>query len=103
MAFYNSLSTLEGGYYERLIGVLKQTIKRAIERKILNLEQYQTLITEAEAVANTRPLTYIYPDVSSSKLRPIDFQLPNKKFSYRHILQTKVMIRYIFQLKNAIN
>ena len=78
--FITPLAPWRGGYYERLIGVVKQTIKKAMGRKILNLEQYQTLITEAEAVANTRPLTYIYPDVSSSILRPIDFQLPNKEF-----------------------
>ena len=74
-----SLAPLRGGYYERLVGVVKGSINETIGRRILTLEAYSTLICEAEAIVNTRPLTFLYNDSQSLVLRPIDFQLLNKE------------------------
>ncbi|MCP9262731.1 Integrase core domain containing protein [Dirofilaria immitis] len=66
----------EGGIYERMIGVTKTAMRRAIGRKLLWERELITLIIEIEGVLNTRPLTYVnFEDYVI--IRPIDFILPN--------------------------
>ncbi|MCP9266373.1 Homocysteine S-methyltransferase 1 [Dirofilaria immitis] len=66
----------EGGIYERMIGVTKTAMRRAIGRKLLWERELITLIIEIEGVLNTRPLTYVnFEDYMI--IRPIDFILPN--------------------------
>ncbi len=63
-----------GGFYERLVGIIKSSLRKSIGRNFLRYEQFTTLLVEVEAVINTRPLTYLYNDVDSNTiLRPIDF------------------------------
>ncbi|MCP9263120.1 Integrase core domain containing protein [Dirofilaria immitis] len=66
----------EGGIYERMIGVTKTAMRRAIGRKLLWERELIILIIEIEGVLNTRPLTYVnFEDYVI--IRPIDFILPN--------------------------
>ncbi|KAK6114329.1 Integrase core domain family protein [Brugia pahangi] len=65
-----------GGVYERLIGLTKRAMKRAIGRKLLWERELITLVAEVESILNTRPLTYVNFD-DCIILRPIDFILPN--------------------------
>ena len=48
-----------GGFYERLVQSVKKAIKRAVGKGSLTYTQLETLITEIEAVVNTRPLSYV--------------------------------------------
>ena len=48
-----------GGMYERLIGLLKTVIKRSIGRKLLTLDEFNTVCAYAEASCNDRPLYYV--------------------------------------------
>ena len=48
-----------GGWWERLIGLTKSTLKKIIGRAYLSLETLQTVVTEIETIMNDRPLTYI--------------------------------------------
>uniref|UniRef100_A0A1I7VEH2 Integrase catalytic domain-containing protein n=1 Tax=Loa loa TaxID=7209 RepID=A0A1I7VEH2_LOALO len=66
----------QGGIYERLIGLTKNALKRAIGRKYLTERELVTLIAEVEGILNTRPLTYANFD-DCVIIRPIDFILPN--------------------------
>ena len=52
-----------GGWWERLIGLTKLTIKKVLGRTHVSLVTLQTLITEVEAVLNDRPLTYMTSDI----------------------------------------
>uniref|UniRef100_A0A1I7W3F3 Integrase catalytic domain-containing protein n=1 Tax=Loa loa TaxID=7209 RepID=A0A1I7W3F3_LOALO len=64
-----------GGVYERLIGLTKRALRRAIGRKLLKEGELITLIAEIEEILNTRPLTYVgFEDYNI--IRPIDFILP---------------------------
>ena len=46
-----------GGFWERLIGLTKSTIKKVLGRAAVNLCTLQTVVVEVEAIPNYRPLT----------------------------------------------
>ena len=52
-----------GGFWERLIGLTKTTLKKILGRTYINLEGLQTIIVEIEAVLNDRPTTYVTSEV----------------------------------------
>uniref|UniRef100_A0A1I7X800 Integrase catalytic domain-containing protein n=1 Tax=Heterorhabditis bacteriophora TaxID=37862 RepID=A0A1I7X800_HETBA len=74
--FITELAPWQGGVYERLIGIFKQSFRRAVGRRLLLLDDVITITYEIEAVINSRPLTYYQEDSSYKPLRPIDFVLP---------------------------
>ena len=53
-----------GGFWERLIGLTKATLKKELGRTYATLSSLQTIIVEVEAMLNDRPLTYISSDIS---------------------------------------
>ena len=53
-----------GGFWERLIGLTKSTLKKVLGRTFISLISLQTIIVEIEAVLNDRPLTYVSSDKS---------------------------------------
>ena len=65
MELYNSSCPMARGVYERLVGMVKQHLRKVTGRKYFTLEQLVTLLTEIEAVLNSRPLTYVYEDLES--------------------------------------
>lgn len=72
--FTTELAPWMGGVYERLVGLVKNTYKNAVGRKLLKHEEFITLIAEVESIVNSRPITYVYSDSSSGlALRPVDF------------------------------
>lgn len=64
--FIVELAPWMGGFYERLVGVVKRSLRKGLGRRLLTLIQIQTLIKEIEAVVNSRPLVYVCDDVNSS-------------------------------------
>ena len=48
-----------GGWWERLIGITKRTLKKILGRALVDLETLQTVVTEVESILNDRPLTYV--------------------------------------------
>ena len=52
-----------GGFWERLIGLTKASLKKVLGRASVNLVTLQTLVVEIEAILNDRPLTYVSSDV----------------------------------------
>ena len=53
-----------GGTHERLIGVVKMSIKKVLCRTLISLPELQTLIKEVQAVVNDCPITFVYHDVN---------------------------------------
>ncbi|XP_065197167.1 uncharacterized protein LOC135828673 [Sycon ciliatum] len=51
-----------GGVYERMVGVVKSALRKAIGNRRLLPTQLLTVLTEAEAVVNSRPLVYVGGD-----------------------------------------
>ena len=48
-----------GSWWERLVGLTKQTLKKILGRALVDLETLQTVVTEVESMLNYRPLTYV--------------------------------------------
>ena len=54
-----------GGFYERMVGLVKRTLCKAIGKARLTSEQLLTVVKEAEAVVNSRPIVYAGDDIHS--------------------------------------
>ncbi|KAI5727986.1 hypothetical protein M8J77_009660 [Diaphorina citri] len=63
-----------GGFYERLIGMMKQLLKRVLGKSRVTCEELLTMLSDCEAVMNSRPLSYMSEDKSeTSFLTPAMF------------------------------
>ena len=47
-----------GGHFELLVRIIKASLATAISRKLLTLEEFTTIVKEAENIVNSQPLTY---------------------------------------------
>uniref|UniRef100_A0A8D8VU26 Integrase catalytic domain-containing protein n=1 Tax=Cacopsylla melanoneura TaxID=428564 RepID=A0A8D8VU26_9HEMI len=73
--FIPELSPWQGGFYERLVGLVKHCLRRTIDKSILSNNQLTTVMKEIECVLNTRPLTVVGVDMEHV-LTPSDFLTP---------------------------
>lgn len=53
-----------GGWWERLIGMVKDLLKRMLGPACLDAEEFYTVLCDCESVINSRPLTYLSDDRS---------------------------------------
>ena len=62
------------GFWERMIGLTKQAVKKTLGRAFVSLRQLETIVVEIEAMLNDRPLAYVSPDLSDPEpLTPLHF------------------------------
>ncbi|KAK0402161.1 hypothetical protein QR680_016179 [Steinernema hermaphroditum] len=67
-------SPWKGAFYERLIQSIKHSYAKAVGRRILNLDDFTTVMIEIEGTLNSRPLAYQSTDIDDfESIRPIDF------------------------------
>ena len=57
--FITEKSPWRGGFYERIIHVVKRPLKKILQRKIPFFRDLETILTDIEAMVNSRPLTAI--------------------------------------------
>ncbi|XGW12071.1 hypothetical protein V3C99_013055 [Haemonchus contortus] len=70
-----------GGAWERLVGTVKRAFNKSVGRRKLHYTEFLTIITEIEAIVNTRPLTACSANVEDIPLRPIDFLQKSLKYA----------------------
>ena len=51
------------GFWERLIGLTKNSLKKILGRSFTTLPELQTIVVEIQAILNDRPLTYLSSEV----------------------------------------
>uniref|UniRef100_A0A914R2U8 Integrase catalytic domain-containing protein n=1 Tax=Parascaris equorum TaxID=6256 RepID=A0A914R2U8_PAREQ len=73
--FITQFAPRQGGVYERLVGLTKTALHKAVGRRLLDEEELKTLVVECEAIVNSRPLTYV-GSAFERILRPVDFLRP---------------------------
>ena len=59
-----------GGQFERMIGLIKQSMYKTIGNGFLSLEELREIILEVEVALNNRPLSYVEDDVQDPILTP---------------------------------
>ena len=59
-----------GGFYERLIGIVKSYLKKVVGKSFLNYEEMNTVLIDIEQTLNSRPLTYVEEDNHQETLTP---------------------------------
>ena len=84
--FIVELAPWMGGFYESLVGLVKQSLRKSIGKICLNFEQCQTVLTEVEAVLNSRPLVHVGADLNSGfTLTPAHFLNLNPQTGTPHL------------------
>ncbi|XP_055938027.1 uncharacterized protein LOC129968199 [Argiope bruennichi] len=51
-----------GGWWERIVRMLKELLRRVLGKSIINYEELLTILCDCESIINARPLTYIQDD-----------------------------------------
>ena len=59
-----------GGFYERLISIVKSSLKKVLWKAYLSYLELYTVLTEIENVLNSRPLTYLSDETFCESLTP---------------------------------
>jgi len=101
-----------GGFWERLIGVLKRSLRRTLGKTCLDYEEMMTVLLDCEAVVNSRPITFMSDDgdgvvpltpahflqetrqigvVDLDKIEAVDFK---KRYSYRQEVKNNLRKRF---------
>ena len=59
-----------GGFYERIIGIIKRCIKKVAGKALLNYDELTTLLAEIEQTLNSRPMTYLSDEHNDEAITP---------------------------------
>ena len=59
-----------GGFYKRLIAILKSALQKIIGSAKLNFEELHTVLVQIENMMNTRPLTYLSEENYDEHITP---------------------------------
>ncbi|CAO4375216.1 unnamed protein product [Caenorhabditis nigoni] len=80
-------SPWSGGVYERMIGLVKNSLLRAgTTTKIFDIEDLKTTLQECTGIVNCRPLGYVSVEDDITPLRPVDFVFPHGRLSSTTLL-----------------
>uniref|UniRef100_A0A915DCU7 Integrase catalytic domain-containing protein n=1 Tax=Ditylenchus dipsaci TaxID=166011 RepID=A0A915DCU7_9BILA len=69
----------KGGFYERLVAMVKHHLRRTLGRSALTADVFETILVQVEAIVNSRPITFLSHDQTFPQpLSPSDFLMPLK-------------------------
>ena len=96
-----------GGFYERLVGVVKAPLKRVLKRSLLSYEELQTLLAEVEYLVHDRPITYVGSCDDLAPLTPnllLGSQVGYSGVEERSLSHKEAnrRIKYLFELRDNL-
>ncbi|GFY11773.1 putative RNA-directed DNA polymerase from transposon X-element [Trichonephila clavipes] len=97
-----------GGWWERLVRVLKELLRMTLGNAILTTEELQTVLCDCESVINSRPLTYLSENSEDLvPLSPAMFLVENRNLDvpdidYRDTVNLRKRVRYRQKLLNDL-
>ena len=59
-----------GGFFEICVKLVKRCLKKVLGNAKLSYEELESVLIETEGVLNSRPLTYVYEELSEDPLTP---------------------------------
>ena len=91
--FVIEFSPWMGGFYERLVGMIKSLLRKVIQRKFLTATQFRTYAIGCEQILNSRPLVYIDDDIRSTEaITPNHFLCLNPKTQHLYLRMMEIQI-----------
>lgn len=97
-----------GGFYERLIGVVKNCIRKVLYKRKISEDELHTILTEVEMRINNRPLTYVDDDINNPqpltpshlihgrRLQPMPSEIEDKGNDPDYLNEEKLRTRYSY-------
>ncbi|UYV76751.1 hypothetical protein LAZ67_14001947 [Cordylochernes scorpioides] len=80
--FNSPTAAFWGGWWKRLVGLMKQLIRKVLGDKTVSYEELQTVICEVESAMNSRPLTAISEESGLVPIAPAKFMCDNASCSF---------------------
>ena len=68
--FNLSLAPWWGGFYERMVGMTKGILRKALGNSKLTFRELEVILIKAESILNNRPLTYQSEELDKQALIP---------------------------------
>ncbi len=65
MEIHPSLNPWFGAIWERLIGTVKNGLRKVLGKAVVTFHELYTIILQLESTINDRPLTYVNSDIKS--------------------------------------
>ena len=80
------------GFYERLVGSVKRSLRKILFRATVTYEELRTIIVDIEEVMNSRPLWYNYSDDIEEVITPSHLILGRRLRSVNYSVQKETEI-----------
>ena len=81
----------QGGCFERLIRIVKRTLKKILGNAFLSYEELQTVVTDVECTVNSRPITYVYSNEQIEPLTPSHLIAGRRLLSLPQLIEDEEM------------
>ena len=75
-----------GGFFERMVGCVKQCLRKTLGKARLTKDELATVLVEVECTLNSRPLTYEYDEVGEEVLTPSHLMFGRRINSLPHMV-----------------
>ena len=92
-----------GGFWERLIGLTKTSLKKVLGSSQVDMETLQTVVTEIENILNNRPITYPSSDINDLEALTPAHILYGRRISTLPYTQFEIRTLTIRHLRDITN
>ena len=94
----------QGGFWERLIGITKQHLRKTCGKALLSRKELSTIITEVESIVNDKPMTYSSEDDSAPHpLSPSQLLCSYKLRHFPEVLENEDLFTPEFNNHSQLN